>query len=121
MVKDFGEVVFLKNFPVYTSPFWNMKKYGKGNKSYANKIDVILYGNETIGSAERSSDKIEMKKQFLTISEGKYARKLYSLFGQQRVDKELKEFLSMDFFPRFGGGIGMTRLMDAYTKLQKQN
>jgi aspartyl/asparaginyl-tRNA synthetase len=114
MLKDFGSTVFLKNFPVYTSPFWNMKKNGE----HANKIDVILYGNETIGSAERSSDVVEMKKQFQTISKGGYAKKLYKLFGKSRVNKELDEFLSLKFFPRFGGGIGMTRLMDAYTKLQ---
>jgi aspartyl/asparaginyl-tRNA synthetase len=115
MLQDFSPAVFLKNFPVYTSPFWNMKKTGE----YANKIDVILYGNETIGSAERSSDKKEMRKQFMTISNGGYAKKLYSLFGKERVNKELNEFLSMDFFPRYGGGIGMTRLMSAYAKLQE--
>ena len=114
MEKDFSKVVFLENFPIYTSPFWNMKKEGK----YAKKIDVILFGNETIGSAERSSDKVEMKKQFQTISNGGYAKKLYSLFGKERVDAELKEFLAFEFFPRFGGGIGMTRLMDAYKKLK---
>ena len=112
MVEDFGPVVFLEEFPIYTSPFWNMKKNG----SYANKIDVILYGNETIGSAERSTDPIEMKKQFETISSGKYAEKLFELFGESRVRKELEEFLSLKFFPRFGGGIGMTRLLAAYEK-----
>jgi len=109
MEHDFGKAVFLEQFPIRTSPFWNMKKNGE----YANKIDVILCGNETIGSAERSSDKKEMKKQFETISEGGYAQKLYDLFGKARVTKELEEFLSLDFFPRFGGGIGVTRLMDA--------
>ncbi|HSX46704.1 MAG TPA: amino acid--tRNA ligase-related protein, partial [Patescibacteria group bacterium] len=52
MKEDFGPVVFCQEFPVYTSPFWNMKK--KDN-DYAHKIDVILQGNETIGSAERST------------------------------------------------------------------
>ncbi len=112
MLKDFNHVVFLEKFPLETSPFWNMKKNG----SHANKIDVILYGNETIGSAERSSNKEEMREQFGTISEGGYARKLYELFGKKRVQKELDEFLSLDFFPRFGGGIGVTRLMDAFKK-----
>ncbi|HZS43195.1 MAG TPA: amino acid--tRNA ligase-related protein [Candidatus Paceibacterota bacterium] len=112
MMEDFGPVVFLENFPISTSPFWNMKKNGE----YAHKIDVILYGNETIGSAERSTDKEEMREQFETISGGRYAAKLYELFGQERVQKELNEFLSLDFFPRFGAGIGMSRLMDAYQK-----
>lgn len=109
MVDDFGKVVFLENFPQKTSPFWNMKKNG----DYAHKIDVILGGAETIGSAERSSNVAEMREQFYTISEGKYAGKLFSLFGRERVEKELDEFLSLDFFSRYGGGIGVTRLISA--------
>ncbi|MBI2356414.1 MAG: transposase [Candidatus Doudnabacteria bacterium] len=109
MKDDFGNVVFLEKFPQSTSPFWNMKKDGE----YANKIDVIIGGQETIGSAERSTNPDEMRELFHTISGGKYAGKLYELFGKDRVEKELEEFLSLDFFPRFGGGIGMTRLMSA--------
>lgn len=109
MKNDFGPVVFLENFPIRTSPFWNMRKNG----THANKIDVILHGQETIGSAERSSNKNEMREQFHTISNGMYARTLYDTFGKDRVEKELDEFLSFDFFPRFGGGIGMTRMIRA--------
>jgi uncharacterized protein (UPF0210 family) len=32
------------------------------------------------------------------------------------VEKELHEFLELDFFPRSGGGIGLTRLIDAVKK-----
>lgn len=110
MLDDFGPVVFCTDFPSYTSPFWNMKKKGK---NYANKIDVILFGNETIGSAERSANVDEMKKEFYTISKGEYAKKLFDLFGKERVVKELDEFLSLNFFPRSGGGIGMTRMINA--------
>src|SRR3970282_1281155 len=81
MLEDFGQAVFLEKFPVRTSPFWNMKKEGE----YANKIDVILSGNETIGSAERSSSPDEMREQFHTISNGEYAELLYELFGKARV------------------------------------
>lgn len=116
MLTDFGQVVFCQEFPSYTSPFWNMKK--KGDK-HAYKIDVILSGNETIGSAERSSSVKEMAREFYTISEGKYAQKLFDLFGKDRVEKELSEFLSLDFFPRVGGGIGLTRLMDAVNSVQQ--
>lgn len=112
MDKDFGHVVFCQNFPIYTSPFWNMKKDG----DYANKIDVIIYGNETIGSAERSTDKDIMRQQFETISNGEYAKKLYDLFGYDRVQDELNEFLELEFIPRCGGGIGLTRLIDAINK-----
>ena len=110
MLTDFGPVVFCKDFPTYTSPFWNMKKRGK---NYANKIDVILYGHETIGSAERSTNVDEMRQEFYSISGGGYARKLSDLFGQKRVNRELDDFLSFDFFARAGGGIGMTRMINA--------
>lgn len=114
MIKDFGPVVFCQDFPVYTSPFWNMKKNGS---THSHKIDVIVNGNETIGSAERSTSVKEMTKEFYTISEGKYAQKLFDLFGKDRVEKELSEFLSLKFFPRVGGGIGLTRMIDAYKML----
>ena len=38
---------------------------------------------------------------------------LFDLFGQKRVERELEEFLQFDFFPRVGGGIGMTRMISA--------
>ena len=60
-----------------------------------------------------------MKRMFETISEGGYADKLFELFGEERVRKELDEFLEFDFFPRFGGGIGLTRLARAYEMLQE--
>ena len=68
---------------------------------------------ETIGSAERSTDKDQMRDTFHTISDGGYAQLLYRKFGKERVEKELEEFLSFDFFPRSGGGIGITRLISA--------
>ena len=113
MQADYGPVVFCQEFPSYTSPFWNMKKKGE---DYAEKIDVIMYGHETIGSAERSTDKEAMRNEFYTISEGKYAKKLFDLFGKKRVEKELDEFLDLQFFPRSGGGIGLTRMINATQK-----
>lgn len=114
MYKEFGPVFFLENFPEYTSPFWNMGRTG----TLAHKIDVILCGMETIGSAERSSDPVEMRKRFDAISDGGYAKRLYKLFGKRRVEKELEDFLSLTFFPRFGGGIGVTRLMRALETIE---
>lgn len=110
MEKDFSPITFCENFPTFTSPFWNMKQNGK---DHAHKIDVIMYGHETIGSAERSSNAEEMREKFYTISEGGYAKKLFELFGNERVEKELEEFLALDFFERSGGGIGMTRMINA--------
>jgi aspartyl/asparaginyl-tRNA synthetase len=108
---DYGPVFFLTDFPNYTSPFWNMCQEKDGGS--AHKVDVILHGVETIGSAERSTDPDEMRRQFHTISDGNYANILYSNFTKKRVEKELDEFLSFDFFQRCGGGIGLTRLIRA--------
>jgi aspartyl/asparaginyl-tRNA synthetase len=109
LAQDYGRVVLLENFPEHTSPFWNMRR----SSGIAHKIDVIIDGMETIGSAERSSDVKEMRRRFHTISEGGYAKLLYKKFGKARVERELEEFLSLKFFPRYGGGIGLTRLMKA--------
>jgi len=105
------QVGMITDFPEWTSPFWNMARSEDGKTS--KKIDVILNGMETIGSAERSTDKEQMRETFHTISDGKYAELLFKLFGKERVEKELEEFLEFDFFPRSGGGIGVTRIMDA--------
>ena len=105
-----GRVCMIKNFPNYTSPFWNMRQNGDGT---AAKIDVIISGQETIGSAERADDPKEMRDQFMSISDGMYADLLFEKFGHERVEKELDKFLGLDFFPRVGGGIGLTRLLSA--------
>ena len=117
MWKEKGSVVSLQYFPRRTNPFWNMKN--KDGEIF-NKVDVILYGQETIGSAERSSDVEKMKEMFYTIEDGKYSAKLFELFGKERVESELEIFLSYDFFPRFGGGIGMTRLARAYEMMLQE-
>ena len=106
---DFGSAFFITDFPQYTNPFWNMKRHVDGEKSY--KCDVILSGQETIGSAERSCDPARMRSDFATIENGNYAKTLYHHFGTERVNKELDIFLSNTFMPRSGGGIGVTRLI----------
>lgn len=114
--REYGSVFFLKNFPQHTHPFWIMKKVG----DYANKIDVIIYGVETIGSAERSTNVDEMRELFHSISDGMYANTLFSQFGKSRVEEELEAYLSLDFFPRCGGGIGMTRMIRALKLLNRE-
>ncbi len=109
LYKEFGNAVLLTHFPFYTSPFWNMKKEGE----VAKKIDAIICGQETIGSAERSTSKDEMRDLFYNISEGGYAELLFNTFGKKRVESELDDYLSFNFFERCGGGIGVTRLMRA--------
>ena len=119
MYNEYGDVFFLTHFPYTTSPFWNMKKdptpLSTGGAA-ALKCDVIIGGQETIGSAERETNTNDMHNQFHTISDGKYAKLLYDLFGYDRVEAELNEFLEYKFFPRFGGGIGVTRMIDGMKK-----
>jgi aspartyl/asparaginyl-tRNA synthetase len=117
MWNELGSSVSLQHFPLRTHPFWNMKHDDYG---IFNKVDVILFGQETIGSAERSCDVEKMREMFYTIENGGYANKLFELFGQERVEKELNDFLSFNFFPRFGGGVGMTRLARAYELMLEQ-
>ena len=117
MWKEKGNVISLQNFPYRTNPFWNMKE---SNNKIFNKVDVILYGQETIGSAERSCNVEEMRNNFYTIENGEYSAKLFELFGKERVENELEEFLSLKFFPRFGWGCGLTRLERAYNLMMKE-
>lgn len=108
--QDYGNVISLEKFPLRTDPFWNMKHDSDGIFS---KADVILYGMETIGSAERSTNVKEMRDFFFTISNGQYAKLLFNAFGKDRVIQELDEYLALPMIPRFGAGIGVTRLARA--------
>ena len=36
---------------------------------------------------------------------------MFDLFGEERTMNEMRDFLEFDFFPRSGGGIGVTRLI----------
>jgi len=105
--RDVGNVISLEKFPQRSHPFWNMKRNPDG---LYNKVDVILYGMETFGSAERSNDVDEMREQFFAVSDGQYAQILFERCGKERVMRELDEYLSLKFVPRFGAGIGLTRL-----------
>jgi len=117
MYKEFGST-FITEFPEMTSPFWNMRRFNDGIR--AKKMDVILGGMETIGSAERSTNVDQMRDTFHTITNGEYSELLYKLFSKERVETELEKFLSFDFFPRVGGGIGMTRMIAALDKLEEK-
>ena len=110
MQKDYGNSISLEVFLSRSHPFWNMKYLG--NKSFA-KVDVLLYGMETIGSAERSCAPKEMKYFFENVSNGEYKNLLFQKFGEKRVMQELDEYLSLKMFPRYGAGIGFTRMARA--------
>ena len=109
MQEQLSDIVFLTDFPLRSDPFWNMKQSG----THFNKVDVILFGMETIGSAERSTNVEEMRENFYTISDGEYSSLLFNHFGRKRVEDELEEYFSLNMFPRFGGGIGLTRMTRA--------
>ena len=81
----------------------------------------MLFRSETIGSAERSCDIDEMREMFYTIENGGYSQKLFELFGKERVEAELEEFFKHKFLPRFGGGIGLTRLARAYQMMKDEH
>jgi aspartyl/asparaginyl-tRNA synthetase len=105
--KEYGHAISLEYFPEYTHPFWNMKYAGSG---LYKKIDILLHGMETIGSAERETDLERMRQRFFAMKDGEYAKLLLSKFDKERVLTELEEYLALPMIARFGGGIGLTRL-----------
>jgi len=110
LARELGPSISLEYFPEHTNPFWNMKYAGEG---LYHKIDVLLHGMETIGSAQREVDAVRMLDQFYKIENGEYSRLLISKFGQERVKSELDRYLGLPMRNRFGGGIGLTRLARA--------
>src|SRR5690625_7066612 len=89
-------------------------KKKKRKDRLAQKCVLLHHGGDTIVSAERSCDAEEQRNSFYTIEEGKYAEKLFDLFGKERVVDELEDFLSHEFFPRSGGGLGIPRMIRAF-------
>ena len=114
LYKEKSPVSFITDFPEFTSPFWNMKRNPNDDTAY--KVDVILSGMETFGSAERELDKDVMRAKFESIMEGDYKNKLFELFGEERTRAELDEYLELNFIKRSGCGIGLTRLIKSMTK-----
>ena len=109
LYKEKSPVAFITDFPEFTSPFWNMMRNKDDDTS--KKVDVILSGMETFGSAEREIDKDIMRDRFNTIMEGSYRDKLFELFGEERTVGELEEYFQLNFIKRSGCGIGLTRLI----------
>jgi len=113
MWKEFGDVVGIVDFPEKTSPFFNMSfsriDEETGEKLY-NKCDLIICGQETFGCAERSNDVKQMYDSFHTISDGEYSKLLFDKFEEERVEKELNEFLNLPMISRWGFGCGLSRL-----------
>lgn len=114
MCEEINVCCLLEDFPRHTNPFWNMAVDLETGK--AKKIDVIMSGMETIGSAERSCDNEHMAKMFYELCDGKYHQLFFEKFGKDRTEAELQKFLELEKVPRFGGGIGMTRLIRSLKK-----
>ncbi len=110
LAKKYGNSISLEKFPAYTNPFWNMKSE---NEETYQKIDILLHGMETIGSAERETNITKMRERFFAIENGEYCALLFEKFGKDRVLKELDDYLSLPMIKRFGAGIGLTRLARA--------
>lgn len=110
LMNDVSPVITLEQFPLRSNPYFIMKREPNG---LFNKIDVLLYGMETIGSSERSTDVDEMRTLFYETSDGQFAQLLFDQFGKERVLKELEDYFALPMRPRFGGGIGITRLESA--------
>lgn len=116
MWKEYGDVVAITDFPERTSPFFNMKQSDKTNKyneMLSKKVDFIVCGQETFGCAERECEPEVMTNNFHTISEGKYCQLLFDLFGEERVEQELKDFVDLPMIERWGFGCGISRLIRA--------
>ena len=79
-----------------TSPFWNMSRYEDG--IHPKKIDVILGGMETIGSAERSCDVEMMRDTFTQLQMVNIVNYCTSCFLKERVEAELEKFWNLTFF-----------------------
>lgn len=113
LYREYGPVCILKNFPEHTDPYWNMNRRDDG---IAQKVDIILSGQECFGSAYRSTDIAQMRENFFRIDGGRYSDTLFTQFSHTRVLAELDEYLKFDFKPRFGAGIGLTRLIRSMKK-----
>lgn len=108
--EELGDVISLQNFPERTNPFFTIKRDESG---ISQKVDLILYGIETVVSAQRSCNIDQMRHDFFTLRGGAYAQTLFETFGKQRVIAELENFLAQPMVPRFSGSISICSLARA--------
>ena len=107
---DIGSVVFLKEYPNDNSTFWNTKL--ATNKLTLKNINVIINGIKVIHSAEMSVNKEDMREQFNKMNNKNYTNILFSNYGKERVEKEVEDYLKLDFFTRAGGYIDITKFIN---------
>jgi len=111
----FGNVVAIKDFPTRSQPFFNVRRKPSDSNNYK-KVELILHGKETIGSAERAVDVDQMREDFSKFKDGQYREFLIEEFGKMRVMEEIENYLSQDFIERCSGSIGITRLQQGLIK-----
>lgn len=111
--QNISPTTVVTNKPDTLNPSWSSKRDGNHVKT----SDVLLFGMETIGASERATQTDLMRERFYTMDDGNWAQTLFDTFGQNRVERELGEFLSLDFFPRSTGSIGLTRMIRALREL----
>ena len=117
MGNDKSNSIFLKYKPESVLPYWGVKRE---NKDVARTADLLLFGMGTIGSSERSCDVDRMRTRFYEIDGGSYAKTLFNTFGQERVERELGEYLSLEMFPRSVASIGISRFVRALRMLESK-
>lgn len=89
----------IKDFTKHSDPFFNMGQDLETGHYW--KRDVILNGMETIGSAAREIDPLRIYKNFFKSgstspeNQGMFHKTLYQLFGKERVNAELMDYLSL--------------------------
>ena len=111
--KDYGPVLFIQNYPLYTYPFWNIK-YDEKNK-IARKINIFLDGNDTITTSEKSCSHKEIKQLYNNINNNlSYPYSIDDLTENSKIiNRELNDYLKNDFMPRYGGTIKIDLLTQA--------
>lgn len=105
-----NSVVLLMKFDEESDPYFNMRKNADGT---FDKIDVLIDGVETVGSAVRSCNKDEMLDMLKKQDKGKYLTTMYKYFGEETIKNEVNDYFSYKFIPRCGLGIGTSRLIKA--------
>ena len=103
--------------PETIHPFWGVRRVN----GVAQTANCLLYGMDTLSVSERGHHRERLRNRFYDIDDGLYAQTLFDTFGQQNVERELGEFLSLDLFPRSTGSIGVTRLIRALKQLDNSN
>ena len=90
-------IVILTDFPESTDPFWNMKR---NDDWTAKKVDIILSGQETFGSAERETDTNVMWDRFHSICNGAYKEKINFTIWRRTYNERNRGLFKIGFLSK---------------------